>query len=106
MDAIYLCRDVNARLGSKQDFITEIDNIPHHYVIEKVCNKHGNVCHDFLLDSKFCIVNGRISPEFNNFTSISPKGSAVVDYFMVPIDNLSTCKQFKVHTARNLRYFL
>ena len=55
-----------------------------------------------MLDSKLCVVNGRVSPGFNNYTSISSKGKAVVDYFFVPIDNLSSCKQFKVHTSRDL----
>ena len=36
-----------------------------------------------------CVLNGRITPEFDNFTSISTKGNAVVDYMWVPHDILT-----------------
>ena len=57
---------------------------------------------DFLLDSKLCVANGRITPEFDNFTSVSTKGKAVVDYFIIPVEMVPYCKQFQVYTARSL----
>ena len=32
--------------------------------------------------TQMCVVNGRFNPDKDNFTSISTKGSAVVDYFL------------------------
>ena len=40
-DAIYLCGDLNSRLGTKQDFIKGIDMVEDRQVIDKFSNKHG-----------------------------------------------------------------
>jgi hypothetical protein len=37
---------------------------------------------EFLQDSKMYIINGRIIPLRDNFTSISGKGKAVVDFMV------------------------
>jgi hypothetical protein len=49
-----------------------------------------------------CVVNGRVTPQFDNWTSVSVRGSAVVDYFIVPYEQLSLCDEFKVCTAREM----
>ncbi len=46
-----------------------------------------------------CILNGRITPQFDNYTSVSVKGKSVVDYFAVSHKNLGLCKSFKIHLA-------
>lgn len=56
-------------------------------------NKHVET---FLRDSRMCVLNGRIDPLCDNFTSVSPKGKAVVDYIVVPIDCLEDCLEFQV----------
>ena len=54
-------------------------------------NKHGECLIDFLIECKCCIVNGRVTPSLDNYTSVSTKGNAVVDYFAVPQDRLANC---------------
>ncbi len=41
---------------------------------------------EFLLDSKCCIINGRITPEYDNPTFVSTRGTSVVDYIVTPHD--------------------
>ena len=96
VDAFYICGDLNSRIGKKCDYIPDIDNLSERTVIDFVQNSHGAALHDFLLESRFCIVNGRIKPEQNNFTFIHSRGRSVVDYFLVPIDCLTCCEDFEV----------
>lgn len=56
----------------------------------------------FLRDSKCCVLNGRINQENDNFTSISERGKAVVDYIITPHDCLESCVDFKVITSKDL----
>ena len=58
---------------------------------------------DFLRDGQLCIVNGRNTPEFDNFTFIDPsRGSSVVDFVVVPYANLADVKSFKVFSPVDL----
>lgn len=101
-DAVYIVGDVNSRLGDKTDFVENIDNIPARKVIDHTHNSHGEVFLDFLLESKMCVVNGRISPVNDNFTRVHTTGSSVVDYISTFHDNLKNCKSFNVHLMRPL----
>ncbi len=83
-DAVCIMGDLNARVGDKADFIEGIDDITPRRVLDNVSNKHGDALLEFLLSSKMCLLNGRVTPEYDNYTSISTKGSAVVDYCAVP----------------------
>ena len=95
-DAFYICGDLNSRLGNKTDFISGIDNLDEREILDVVRNSHGAALHEFLLDSRFCVVNGRISPEKDNFTFVHPRGRSVVDYFLTSIDCIDTCIDFEV----------
>ena len=46
-----------------------------------------------------CVVNGRVTPEFDDFTS---KGTSVVDYICVPQDCIDNCIKFQVHNTNDL----
>jgi len=100
-DALFVIGDVNSRLGKKSDYIEDIDNIPDRQILDETVNKHGDVFRDFLLESNMCVLNGRVTPQFNNFTSVSVKGSSVVDYIAVPHHTLNICKIFKVLLAHD-----
>ena len=56
---------------------------------------HGKSLIDFLKCTDMCMLNGR-SDQSNGYTSVSPKGLAVVDYCLVPIDSLTQVTNFKV----------
>ena len=56
---------------------------------------------DFLINSNCVMVNGRCAGN-NDYTSISVKGTAVVDYTIVSHDYLHNCSEFRVKRAREL----
>ncbi len=92
----------NSKMGNKQDAISEIDNVCERKAIDLGINRHGTVLNEFLLDGKLCTVNGRLCVENDNFTFIDPQGRSVVDYFIVPVENMGRCKSFSVNTARDM----
>ena len=44
----------------------------------------------------FYILNGRVTPQYNNFTFVTPRGASVPDYMICPLDNLRNCEECKV----------
>ena len=54
-------------------------------------NQHG---HSFD-EAKFCTLNGRFDTNDDNYTSVSSKGNAVVDYICLPHDTFEQCLYFK-----------
>ncbi len=105
-DAVFVIGDVNSRIGSKQDFMQNIDNISPRVVKDNTSNKHGEEFIDFLLESKMCILNCRMCPENDNVTCVKTLGRSVVDYICTFHDNLGNCKFFKVHLTRQLLDYL
>ncbi len=101
-DAVFVVGDVNSTIGSKQDFVQNIDNISPRVVKDNTSNKHGDEFIDFLLESKMCILNGRVCPENDTFTCVRTLGRSVVDYICTFHDNLSKCKFSKVHITKQL----
>ncbi len=85
VELIYFCGDYNARSGNLTDVMEDIDiNLPSRISIDDVIHGHGEAMIDFLKHSKMCILNGRLSPENDNFTYLSDKGRSVVDYIVPP----------------------
>ena len=101
-DHIFICGDFNSRIGKAADYISDVDVIEKRTVIDEVKNNHGDSMIEFLIESKMATVNGRITPHFDNFTSVSGRGRAVVDYVITSHDSLSCFKDFKVLTAREV----
>ena len=95
-DAIFVCGDLNSRIGELSDIISDIDGIPRRVVLDKNVNQHGHTFIDFLIDSKMCVLNGRFCNSSDNFTSVSTKGRSVVDFISVPHDCFSFCENFEV----------
>ncbi len=62
-DAVFAIGDVNSRIGSKQDFVQNIDNIFLRVVKDNTSNKHGEEFIDFLLESIMCILNAECVPK-------------------------------------------
>ena len=102
IDCTVVCGDVNSRIGDLKDYVPNIDNICDRMCVDKTPAGHYKDFIEFLIESKFCVVNGRVCNENDTYTSISKKGSAVVDYFCVPHDQLVNCSYFKVHTITEI----
>ena len=79
-----------------------MDNISNRVNIDDTKSGHYEEMIDFLLDSKFCVVNGRVTKEYDNYTCVSSRGSSVVDYMLVPHSTLEKCDSFKVHSVKDL----
>ena len=77
-------------MGNNQDSISLIDDVPERECIDNVCNSHGEAFIDFLHEARMLITNGRVAGK-NTFTSISARGSSVVDYFAVSQDDFKNC---------------
>ena len=64
-------------LGNTKDFISEIDNVTERSVIDNVKAGHNEYLIDFLKDARCIITNGRITPEYDTYTCVSPRGKSV-----------------------------
>ena len=70
--------------------------------MDKERNNIGEKLVEFVKDIKLALVNGRFSPDFDDFTSISGRGRSVVDYFITEQISLSNISNFCVHTVTNI----
>ena len=102
VDSIFICGDVNARLGTEQDYIPNIDNLIERRAIDDIKNSYGDCLIEFLKITKMCILNGRFIEEYDNFTCINTKGKSVVDYCITHHLNLNKCTNFKVLTISDM----
>ena len=100
VNCIIITGDFNARLGKEPD-IASFDSVNERKVLDPIKNSYGDSLIDFLKDVQFCVTNGRVSPDLDNFTSVG-KGKAVVDYTAVPHDCLKLCKKCEVKLMTDL----
>ena len=101
-DCIVVCGDFNGRMCERNDVTTWDSMLPRNS-IDKVANIQGDRLLTFVNNIKGCVLNGRISPEYDDYTSIaSHKGSAVVDYFISRQADISSMQQLHVHTMVEL----
>ena len=91
-----ICGDFNGRIGTKQDSCDE--TIRPRVAIDAVHKNHGEHLLQFLSDTRFCTANGRFDIQRDNYTSISQKGRAVVDFIIVPGAQLNNISDFHVTT--------
>ncbi|CAC5383691.1 unnamed protein product [Mytilus coruscus] len=89
-----ICGDFNARCGSNTDYIEGVDDIKPRTTIDTTENYNGDLFCEFLSDTNFAMLNGRIG--INDFTYISPRGRSVVDYICVPYEQLESVLDFKI----------
>ena len=101
-DHVFICGDINARIGNMNDFLTTVDTISDRIIMDNVKNAHGESLIDFLLESKMVVLNGRVTPEFDNFTSVSVKGRAVVDYILSPQSSVECVRELSVLLVKDL----
>ena len=94
--------DFNARTGKINDYIEDIDEIGAREFKDLTSNQHGSAFIELLLESNCCMLNGRFGESSSDFTSISSKGTAVVDYIAVPINDFSNFVAFEVHSCNEI----
>ena len=77
-DTLFLCGDFNARIGKDNKVIEGFDDIIKRVVIDDVENPRGDVYVDLMRDMQFCTVNGKITPEYDNYTFLAYRGKYVI----------------------------
>lgn len=98
---IFISGDFNSRCGELQDFIVGVDDIPERDIIDFTANAYGELFIEFLINSNMCMLNGRNCVQ-NDYTSVSVKGSSVVDYCITTHDNLCNFSNFSVTLTSDL----
>ena len=98
---IYICGDFNSRCGELDDFIIGVDVLPQRKVIDFTLNNYGERLIDCLINTNMCMLNGRSDGD-QNYTSISVNGSSVVDYCIIPHNQLSNFTNFSVSLTSDL----
>lgn len=95
---VCLMGDFNARCGTMDDYIEGVDEVCMRDIVDPILNQYGELLCDLMLSANMCMLNGR-NFIHNDFTS---KDASVVDYVLVPHEQLSLCKDFKVIRAHDL----
>ena len=89
--------DVNARTKQLLDYIPEIDGelLPERLNPDKIKNAHEDAFLTFLKDSRNIILNGRVTPHYNDYTFVTSRGCSVPDYMFSPVEHLHLCTEMK-----------
>ena len=89
--------DLNSRTKDMIDYLPEIDGdfVPVRQNPDRTKNSHANSFITFLKDNRSLILNGRVTPEFNNYTFVNPRGCSVPDYLFCPVDQLTYCREMR-----------
>ena len=94
MGQMFICSDVNSRVGTDTDYIKDMDDMRPRDTIDHMSNSNGDRLLDFLLDCGICMVNGRICE--NKFTHVSHRENSAVDYILTPYEQLIRINDFSI----------
>ena len=95
--------DLNARTKEILDFLPDVDgNMPKRSNPDKTKNAHGGHFLTFLKDNRAIILNGRVTPELNNYTFVSTRGTSVPDYVFCPLEQFQFCTEMKTLLVRDV----
>ncbi len=61
VDIVYLCGNLNGRIGNVKNDISDIDNLPSRIHIDDTFHHHGEAIINSVTDCKLCVLNGKIS---------------------------------------------
>ena len=96
-----VCRDFTSRVGQSSDHIAGTDVLPERHIVYFNTNSLAGTFLQLLISSEFCILNGRNST-INDFTRIRTTGRSVVDYCLVPLEQLRYFTDFAATRATTL----
>ena len=83
--------DFNARIGTRQDFIEQVDSVLKRNGRDKLVNSYCDTFLEFLMDIKMCTLNRRVTPQFDNFTCLNKRGKSVADNIITEHKNVNQC---------------
>ena len=88
------CYSKYSKLGGLKDY-SDVDDVTPRAVFDLTENNHGKALCEFLVDSKCCVLGGRITPQYDNYTYVSTRGTSVVDHFITAhdcVNNVTECR--------------
>jgi hypothetical protein len=88
--------DLNARIGLDPDYIEGTDCVPSRNSEDDSTNSLGETFLDMLIRSSCVVLNGRVSGDNSGYTRIGTTGTSVVDYVVVPEEQLWMCKEMNI----------
>ena len=89
--------DLNSRTQDDLDYLPCVDaDVSSRSNPDNEKNKHGEYFLQFLKDNRALICNGRVTPDLNDFTFVSPRGRSVPDYIYCPADHIQYCVSMQV----------
>jgi hypothetical protein len=94
---MYICGDFNARCGDDVDYVEGVDKVCVREIIDDGSNHYGDLLTEFMIDCNISMCNGRIVNGQNNYTHVSHRGKSVVDYVLVPHEQMQFVSSFNVH---------
>ena len=101
-DYVIICGDFNARIGRLDDCLLNSE-IPIRHIVDEELNSQGKRFVNFISDIKGCVLNGRVTPELNDVTSITAhKGKAVVNYIIMRQSEFDAIKSMEVRGCNEL----
>ena len=104
-DILLLCGYINARIGNvNEDF--NVFKIASRLTCDNITNGPGKQFLDFFYITMIYVFYGRFGSESNNFTSTSTRGKGVVDYMVLPHDQLQFVNNFKIITMNEISSIL
>ena len=108
VNVTFICGDFNSRIGTANDININIENLPDRQNVDDTKTGHCVSFLEFIKDTNMCVLNGRLTPEYDNFTSVSTRGRAVVDYIMVPHECYARCQSMHIDLMSSLiaRFYL
>lgn len=96
-----ICGDFNPRCSNFEDYIVGVNRISERQVADFTSNKYGELLCEFMIDSNCCMLNGRNFLKYN-YTCIKLQGISVVDYCIIPHEDLNKYSDFTVSTLSDL----
>lgn len=70
---MFVCGDFSSRICAFDDYLKELDKMPLRASLNDSAKKHGESMIEFLKESQLYVVNRRICPLNDNYTSVSVK---------------------------------
>ena len=101
MGPFLIMGDLNSRCANAQDYIEGVDTVAERDVVDYSSNSYGELLIQFLISANCCMLNGRNYYK-NDFTCVSTKGLSVVDYLIVPHEDLHSFSDFSVTRSKDL----
>ncbi|MDA8001866.1 MAG: endonuclease/exonuclease/phosphatase family protein [Alphaproteobacteria bacterium] len=93
---VVVCGDFNARCGNLKDHAGDMEWVSDRIGVDMVKNDQGELLVECLLSAGLCFVNGRKGRD--DFTCISSRGCSMVDYCLVPAEELHSITNVRVQT--------